>query len=62
MQCGAEGFDNRGGTSAPDATQLVGGKYRGDRNDVVNDTTGGKFISLTDVDKVTPGTPQSQVD
>ena len=61
-KCGGEGFDNRGGSSTPNATQLIGGKYRGDRNDVANDTTGGAFIVLTGVDKVTPGTPQSQVD
>jgi parallel beta-helix repeat protein len=60
--CGADGFDNRGGSSAPNATQLSGGKYRGDRADVTNNTTGGAFIVLTNVDKVTPGTPQSQVD
>jgi hypothetical protein len=61
-KCGGEGFDNRGGSSAPNATKLIGGKYRGDRNDVANDTTGGAFITLTNVDKSTPGTPQSQVD
>jgi hypothetical protein len=62
-KCGGEGFDNRGGTGgAGVATTLTGGKYRGDRNDVANDTTGGAFIVLVNVDKVTPGTPQSQVD
>jgi parallel beta-helix repeat protein len=56
-KCGGEGFDNRGTN-----TQLTGGKYRGDRNDVANNTIGGATITLTNVDKVTPGTPQSQVD
>jgi parallel beta-helix repeat protein len=54
--CGGEGFDNRG-----TATVLNGGKYRGDRNDVA-DSAGGANITLNDVNKVTPGTPTSQVD
>jgi len=51
--CGSDGFDNRGTN-----TGLTGGKYRGDRFDVVNSST----MTLLNVDYATGGTTQANED